>query len=334
MNLLVCGGGGYIGSHMVRRLIRAGHSPVVFDNFSTGHRQAVENAFRGFSGGVQVVEGDSLDEEALDNAFASHSFDAVMHFAGRILVGESVRKPALYYENNVMGTLNILRAMDKAGVRGLIFSSTCAIFGAPENAPIVETLPKAPISPYGNTKLAAEMMMADFAVAHDCRCVALRYFNAAGADPEGDLGEDHDPESHLVPNVIMAALGQRPTLEVFGGDYATPDGTCLRDYVHVNDLADAHLAALDFISTSSARGFFEDFNLGTGRATSVLEVVKSVERVSGRKTPFVVKARRPGDSPVLCAGAEKANTVLGWKPQYTDIDAIVETAWRWHSRGC
>lgn len=333
MNILVCGGAGYIGSHMVRRLVRAGHSPVVFDNFSTGHGRAVECAFRGFPGGAQVFRGDLLDPAALDAAFASRRFDAVMHFAGLILVGESVAKPGLYYENNVTGTLNLLRVMEKSGVRRFVFSSTCAIFGEPETMPVHEGLPRLPINPYGNTKLAAEMMMEDFARAHAFKCVALRYFNAAGADDAGDLGEDHDPESHLIPNAIKAVLGQGPPLRVFGSDYDTPDGTCLRDYVHVNDLADAHLAALDFLGkTPEAAGGFDGFGLGTGKATSVLEIISSVEKASGGKVPYSLAPRRPGDSPVLCAGPHKANTVLGWRPRYTEIDAIVETAWKWHSQ--
>ncbi|MDL2210834.1 UDP-glucose 4-epimerase GalE [Desulfovibrio sp. OttesenSCG-928-O18] len=334
MNILVCGGAGYIGSHMVRRLVRSGHAPVVFDNFSTGHEAAVERAFLGYPGGAQVLRGDLLDPAALDAAFASRRFDAVMHFAGLILVGESVTKPGLYYENNVTGTLNLLRAMEKANVSRFVFSSTCAIFGEPETMPVLENLPRLPINPYGNTKLVAEMMMADFARAHAFKCVALRYFNAAGADDAGDLGENHDPESHLIPNAIKAALGQAPALKVFGNDYDTPDGTCLRDYVHVNDLADAHLAALAFLEkTPDGTGSFDGFNLGTGRATSVLEIISSVEAVSGKKVPYSFAPRRPGDSPVLYAGPGKANSVLGWVPRYTEIDGIVESAWKWHSRG-
>lgn len=331
MNILVCGGAGYIGSHMVRRLLGAGHGPVVFDNFATGHMYAVERAFHGNPHGVRLIIGDLLDAPALDAVLASRKFDAVMHFAGLILVGESVAKPGEYYENNVTGTLNLLRAMQRHHVRNLVFSSSCAVYGAPATMPIVEDLPMAPINPYGNTKLAAEMMMADFAAAHGFRCVALRYFNAAGADPAGDMGEDHDPESHLIPNIIKAALGTGPALQVFGNDYDTPDGTCLRDYVHVNDLADAHLAALDFLASDSRRGFFEGFNLGTGKAVSVLEVIKSVETAGGREVPFSFAPRRPGDSPVLCAGPHKANTILGWQPKYTDIQEIVKTAWNWHA---
>lgn len=332
MNILVCGGAGYIGSHMVRRLVRAGHSPVVFDNFSTGHERVVERAFLGNPDGAQVVRGDLLEPETLDAALASRSFDAVMHFAGLILVGESVTRPGAYYDNNVTGTLNLLRAMEKAGVRRFVFSSTCAIFGAPETMPIREDLPRGAINPYGNTKLVAELMMEDFAVAHAFKCVALRYFNAAGADEAGDLGENHDPESHLIPNAIKAALGTGPALRVFGEDYDTPDGTCLRDYVHVNDLADAHLAALEFIDAAPPEhGLFEGFNLGTGKAVSVLDIIKSVERVSGKRVPYSTAPRRAGDSPVLCAGPEKANAKLKWTPRYMDLDAIVETAWKWHA---
>ena len=330
MNILVCGGAGYIGTHMVRRLLHAGHSPVVFDNLATGHRSAVECAFHGSPSGVRLIAGDLLDTPALDAVFASQKFDAVMHFAGLILVGESVTSPGKYYENNVTGTLNLLRAMKRHSVRNFVFSSTCAVFGVPKSMPIVEDLPMAPISPYGNTKLMVEMMLADFANAHAFNCIALRYFNAAGADPAGDIGEDHDPESHLIPNAILAALGKAPALQVFGDDYDTPDGTCQRDYVHVNDLADAHIAALDFLAAMPRQGGFEGFNLGTGKAASVLEIIRSVEMAGGCKVPYSFVSRRPGDPPILCADPRKATEVLGWKPVYTDIVEIVKTAWNWH----
>ena len=362
MNVLVCGGAGYIGSHTVRRLRAAGYTPVIFDNFATGHEYAVErvlcgpdsdkggNKDGGTETGGSVIRGDLLDPASLDAAFASRRFDAVIHLAGLILVGESVVNPGPYYENNVTGTLNLLRAMAGAGVNTLVFSSTCAVFGEPETMPLTEDLPMRPVSPYGNTKLAAEMMMHDFAVAHGMRCVALRYFNAAGADEAGDIGEDHNPESHLIPLAIQAVLGQGPALRVFGNDYATPDGTCLRDYVHVNDLADAHIAALRHCAASdrshgrsrgrsrggsndgvSGGGLFEGFNLGTGRATSVLEILSGVEAVSGKKVPYSFAPRRPGDSPELCADPSKARDVLGWQARHTDVNEIIASAWRWHA---
>lgn len=330
MNILVCGGGGYIGSHMVRRLLAAGHQPVVFDDFSTGHEAAAMRAFHGYPGKEAIFRGDIRDAAALDAALTSRPFDAVMHFAGRILVGESVASPGLYYETNVTGSLVLLEAMRRAGVSLFVFSSTCAVFGAPERMPLTEDMPRVPISPYGNTKLAVELMMADFAAAYGFRCAALRYFNAAGADSAGDLGESHEPESHLVPNVLRAALGHGPAVTVFGGDYPTPDGTCLRDYVHVNDLCDAHLAAISFLADGPADGLFADFNLGTGTPASVLEVIAAVEAVSGRRVPFAFGPRRPGDPPALYADPRKANAVLGWRPRHSGISAIVESAWRWH----
>ena len=330
MNILVCGGAGYIGSHMVRQLVRAGHKPVVFDNFSTGHEWAVTRAFKGF-GSPELIRGDLLDKASLASALRGRCFDAVMHFSAFILVGESVHAPGKYYENNVVGTLNLLSATVDAGVDTVIFSSTCAVFGEPETMPVVETLPFAPINPYAASKWMAERMMADFARAHGIKCMALRYFNAAGADPEGDIGEDHDPESHLIPNAIRAALGETPPLAVFGTDYPTPDGTCLRDYVHVNDLAVAHIAAAQYLKNSPESGFFEGVNLGTGRATSVREVIKSVERVSGLPVPHIFAPRREGDSPALYAGPDKARALLNWNPRYTAIDDIVESAWKWHN---
>ena len=255
-----------------------------------------------------------------------------MHFSAFTLVGESVGKPGMYYENNVTGTLNLLRAMTEASVDIFVFSSTCAIFGEPKTMPVVEELPFGPISPYASSKFVAEMMMADFARAHGLKAMALRYFNAAGADPAGDIGENHNPESHLIPNAIMAALGEGPPLSIFGNDYPTPDGTCLRDYVHVNDLAIAHIAALDHLNNTPAGGFFDAVNLGTGRATSVLEVLQSVERISGSHVPHSFVPRRPGDAPALYAGPAKAKALLRWIPEYTDIDSIIATAWNWHSR--
>jgi UDP-glucose 4-epimerase len=319
MKILVCGGAGYIGSHMVRHLRANGHEAVVFDNLSTGHRQAV--------GEASLVEGDLLDPAALATLFAAHRFDAVMHFCARSLVGESVQQPYAYYRNNVAGTLNLLQAMQAAGVERLVFSSTAAVFGNPQADLIDEDHPTAPINPYGASKLMVERMLADAATAYGLRSVALRYFNAAGADPAGTLGESHDPETHLIPNVLCAALGTGSSLKVFGDDYATRDGTCVRDYVHVNDLASAHLAALAFMGAHEGAHVF---NLGNGQGFSVLEVIEAARRVTGADIGFEVAPRRPGDPPVLVAASNRAREVLGWIPEFTDIGDIIATAWTWH----
>jgi UDP-glucose 4-epimerase len=319
MKILVCGGAGYIGSHMVRHLRANGHEAVVFDNLSTGHRQAV--------GEASLVEGDLLDPAALATLFAAHRFDAVMHFCARSLVGESVQQPYAYYRNNVAGTLNLLQAMQAAGVERLVFSSTAAVFGNPQADLIDEDHPTAPINPYGASKLMVERMLADAATAYGLRSVALRYFNAAGADPAGTLGESHDPETHLIPNVLRAALGTGSSLKVFGDDYATRDGTCVRDYVHVNDLASAHLAALAFMGAHEGGHVF---NLGNGQGFSVLEVIEAARRVTGADIGFEVAPRRLGDPPVLVAASSRAREVLGWIPEFTDIGDIIATAWTWH----
>lgn len=319
MKVLVCGGAGYIGSHMVRHLVRGGHEVVVFDNLSTGHREAV--------GDVALVEGDVLDAQALDAVFAAHDFDAVMHFCARSLVGESVQKPLAYYENNVVGTLGLMQAMQRAGVDKLVFSSTAAVFGQPQAELIDEGHPTQPINPYGASKLMVERMLADAAGAYGLRSVALRYFNAAGADAAGELGESHDPETHLIPNVLRAALRQGGGLKVFGDDYATRDGTCVRDYVHVNDLAAAHLAAVEFMHEHDGAHVF---NLGNGEGFTVLEVIEASRRVTGVDIAFERAPRRAGDPAVLVASSARAREKLGWQPAYTDIGAIIETAWRWH----
>lgn len=321
MKVLVCGGAGYIGSHMVRHLVRSGHEVVVFDNLSTGHREAV--------GDVALVEGDVLDARALDAVFAAHRFDAVMHFCARSLVGESVQKPLAYYENNVVGTLGLMQAMQRAGVDKLVFSSTAAVFGQPQAALIDEDHPTQPINPYGASKLMVERMLADAAAAYGLRSVALRYFNAAGADASGELGESHDPETHLIPNVLRAALGQGGGLKVFGDDYATRDGTCVRDYVHVNDLAAAHLAAVQFMQEHDGAHVF---NLGNGEGFTVLEVIEAARRVTGADVAFERAPRRAGDPAVLVASSTRAREQLGWQPEYTDIASIIETAWQWHRK--
>ncbi|HET6587001.1 MAG TPA: UDP-glucose 4-epimerase GalE [Oleiagrimonas sp.] len=319
MKVLVCGGAGYIGSHMVRHLVRGGHAVVVFDNLSTGHREAVAD--------VPLVVGDVADAKAVDAVFAEHAFDAVMHFCARSLVGESVQKPLAYYRNNVAGTLGLLEAMQRAGVDKLVFSSTAAVFGQPRAERIDEAHPTQPINPYGASKLMVERVLADAAQAYGLRSVALRYFNAAGADPSGELGESHEPETHLIPNVLRAALGQGSGLKVFGDDYATRDGTCVRDYVHVNDLAAAHLAAVEYMHEHDGAHVF---NLGNGEGFTVLEVIEAARRATGADIAFERTPRRDGDPAVLVASSARARELLGWRPQYTDVGAIIETAWRWH----
>lgn len=320
MQVLVCGGAGYIGSHMVRYLTMLGHEVVVFDNLTTGHRQAV--------GTASLVVGNVLDPAALKALFATHRFDVVMHFCALSLVGVSVAEPYLYYQNNVVGTLNLLQAMQAAGVARLVFSSTAAVFGNPETTLIDEAHPTRPINPYGASKLMVERMLADAAHAYGLRSVALRYFNAAGADPSGEIGESHAPETHLIPNVLRAALGHDSgMLKVFGDDYATRDGTCVRDYVHVNDLAAAHLKGIEFMAGNEGAHVF---NLGNGQGFSVLEVIAAARRVTGAEIGFERAPRRAGDPPVLVASSAKARDALGWSPRFTDIGEILDSAWRWH----
>jgi UDP-glucose 4-epimerase len=319
MKVLVCGGAGYIGAHMVRWLGDAGHEVVVFDNLSTGHRAAVA--------GVPLIVGDLLDPAAIDRALTTSRAEVVMHFCAKALVGESVTDPYLYYDNNVVGTLNLLKAMRRSDVGRLVFSSTCAIFGVPQTPRIEEHHPKAPVNPYGASKLMCEQMLADAAGAYGLRSVALRYFNAAGASPAGGIGESHDPETHLIPNAIRAVLGIGPALNVLGRDYPTADGTCVRDYVHVDDLAQAHACAMDYLDRHEGAHVF---NLGSENGASVLEVIESVERVTGRKVPRQDAPRRAGDPPSLVADSRRARDELGWAPRYQSLDSIVETAWRWH----
>jgi UDP-glucose-4-epimerase GalE len=319
--ILVTGGAGYVGSHACKALAAAGHTPIVYDNLSRGHRE--------FARWGPLEEGDIRDGAKLDAVFARHRIDAVMHFAALAYVGESVEQPALYYRNNVGGTLELLEAMRRASVGLMVFSSTCATYGVPERMPITEDLPQQPINPYGATKLMIERVLRDYEPAYGLRSVALRYFNAAGCDPDGEVGEDHDPETHLIPRVLMAADGMLPRIDVFGTDYPTPDGTCLRDYIHVADLADGHVRALDYLQRG---GGSTAINLGTGRAFSVREVIAAAARVTGRRIPVHEDARRAGDPPVLVADATRARTLLGFAPRFTEIEPIVETAWRWHAR--
>ncbi|MBX3735359.1 MAG: UDP-glucose 4-epimerase GalE [Candidatus Didemnitutus sp.] len=320
MKVLVAGGAGYIGSHCVRQLQAAGHQPVVIDNLVYGHRTAV-------APDVPFYDVDFGDAAAIGRVFDAHAIDLVMHFAAYCYVGESVTDPIKYYRNNVAAPLTLLETMLKRGVRKFVFSSTCATYGIPQRMPITEDLPQAPINPYGQTKLDLENLLKALARSHGLSFAAFRYFNAAGASEDGVIGEDHDPETHLIPVAIGAAQGLRPALQVFGTDYPTPDGTCLRDYVHVDDLARAHIAAFDKLGAPGTQLFY---NLGTGTPTSVLEVIKAVEKVSGLKVPVSYAPRRAGDPPALYADATKAKTELGWTPKYTHIDPIVATAWRWH----
>jgi UDP-glucose 4-epimerase len=319
MNVLVVGGAGYIGSHCVRQLQAAGHTPIVLDSLVYGHRAAVAPR-------VKFYEGSCGDAATLEWVFSIEKIDLVMHFAAYCYVGESVRTPLKYYRNNVAGTLLLLEAMLRHGVTKFVFSSTCATYGIPERMPMTEDLRQAPINPYGQTKLMVEQMLRDLGAATDLSFAAFRYFNAAGAAEDGTIGEDHDPETHLIPLAIRAAQGLAPALKVFGTDYPTPDGSCLRDYVHVDDLARAHIAVFDRLAAPGTALFY---NLGTGTPTSVLEVIRAVERVTGLKVPVEHVSRRAGDPPALYADAAKARRELGWTPKFTAIEPIVETAWRW-----
>lgn len=318
--VLLCGGAGYIGSHMAKMLAGHGHAVTVFDNLSTGHRSAVQWG--------TFIEADLLDAAALDNVFGAARFDAVMHFSAYSLVDESVRQPYRYYENNVGGALNLLQAMQRHGVGRLVFSSTASVYGNPAAALIDEDHAKAPINPYGMSKLMVERMLADAAAAYGLRSVALRYFNAAGASEAAEIGEAHQPETHLIPNVLKAVLGQGPGLKVFGADYPTADGTCVRDYVHVEDLAQAHALALDYMERHDGA---HAFNLGSGQGFSVREVIAAVEQATGRQVPYEMAPRRAGDPAVLVASNERAKQELGWQPKYNDLRSIIESAWRWHS---
>lgn len=320
MKVLVTGGAGYIGSHACKALAEAGHEPITYDNLSTGHDWAVR------WGPLEV--GDILDPARLAEVFARHRPDAVMHFAALAYVGVSVRDPSSYHRNNVVGTLNLLDASRAAGVSRTVFSSSCATYGVPERVPIAIDTPQRPVNPYGWTKLAGERMLAEHCAAYGLGAVALRYFNAAGADPDGVIGEDHEPETHLIPLALDVAAGRRPHLDLYGDDYPTPDGTCIRDYVHVCDLAEAHVRALDL----SEAGAMLAANLGVGRGYSVREVADAVRRVTGREVATRIAPRRPGDPPALVADASPASTLPGWSARWTELDAIIDSAWRWHRR--
>ena len=313
--VLVVGGAGYVGSHACKELARRGVMPVTFDNLSTGHAHTVKWG--------PFEEGSLLDSNRVASVFQTYKPDAVMHFAAHAYVGESVAEPLRYYKNNVAATIALLEAMKQFGVQNLIFSSTCAVYGIPESLPISEVCPRVPISPYGRTKFTVEMALEDCAQAYEIKYVSLRYFNAAGADPDGEIGEEHEPETHLIPRALMASFGDLPHLDIFGNRHPTPDGTCLRDYIHVSDLAVGHWLALDYLAKG---GRPRPFNLGTGRATSVAEVIAAVESATGQKVPTRVVAARPGDPPALFADPAQARELLGFRPQFADIEPIVRTA--------
>jgi UDP-arabinose 4-epimerase len=320
MKVLVTGGAGYIGSHACKALAEAGHEPITYDNLSTGHDWAVR------WGPLEV--GDILDPARLAEVFARHRPDAVMHFAALAYVGVSVRDPSSYHRTNVVGTLNLLDASRAAGVSRIVFSSSCATYGVPERVPIAIDTPQRPVNPYGWTKLAGERMLTEHCAAYGLGAVALRYFNASGAETSATIGEDHEPETHLIPLALDVAAGRRPHLDLYGDDYPTPDGTCIRDYVHVCDLAEAHVRALDLCEAGAMRAA----NLGVGRGYSVHEVVDAVRRVTGREVPRRIAPRRPGDPPALVADASPASTLPGWSARWTELDAIIDSAWRWHRR--
>ena len=318
-SVLVTGGAGYIGSHACKVLARAGYLPVVFDNLSRGHREAVRWG--------PLVEGDLADPGRLVHAIETHRVTAVMHFAAYAYVGESVADPAKYYRNNFGGSLSLIEAMRETGVGKIVFSSTCSTYGIPARSPIHETAPQLPVNPYGETKLAIERALHWYGEAYGLRSVSLRYFNAAGADPEGEIGELHEPETHLVPLVLQTALGQRPHIDIYGTDYPTADGTAIRDYIHVQDLAQAHLRALEYLLADHES---TALNLGTGRGHSVREVIAAAEWVCGRTIPWREAARRPGDPPVLVADPSRATEQLGWRAHYSDLNTIIGTAFAWH----
>ncbi|MGF1571261.1 MAG: UDP-glucose 4-epimerase GalE [Nodosilinea sp.] len=320
--ILVTGGAGYIGSHAVLALQQAGYRVLILDNLVYGHQDLVDQVLK-----TELIVGSTLDKGLLQTVFRQHDISAVMHFSAYAYVGESVTNPSKYYENNVVGTLTLLDAMVEAGVKSFVFSSTCATYGVPQELPLPETHPQNPINPYGATKLMVERILTDFDKAYGLSSVCFRYFNAAGAHPEGLLGEDHNPETHLIPLVLQTALGQRESIAIYGTDYPTPDGTCIRDYIHVSDLADAHILGLEYLLNGGESTFF---NLGNGSGFSVREVIDAAARVTGKPIPVVETERRPGDPPSLVGSSQRARQVLGWNPQYADIETILAHAWQWH----
>ena len=319
MAILVCGGAGYIGSHINKELHKENYDTIVFDNLVYGHREAVKWG--------TFIQGDLENPEEIERVFQANQIDAVFHFAAYAYVGESVENPEKYYFNNVVNTLNLLHIMLRHGCKKIIFSSTCATYGESESMLITEDMPQNPINPYGATKLTVERIFKDYQRAYGLQFVVLRYFNAAGADPESEIGESHNPETHIIPLVLDAASGKRTDIKVFGTDYDTPDGSCVRDYIHVTDLASAHLSALHYLENGGESDFF---NLGNEKGTSVLEVIDAVKRVTGKNFQVVLADRRAGDPSKLVGGSEKAHKILGWKPQYEEIDTIIRHAWLWH----
>lgn len=324
MAILVTGGAGYIGSHSVLTLQKAGYEVIVLDNLVYGHQDLVETVLK-----VKLIVGSTCDRSLLREIFATHQIDAVMHFAAYAYVGESVTQPAKYYNNNVVGTLTLLEAMLEANIHQFVFSSTCATYGVPDSVPITEDQSQNPINPYGATKLMVERILQDFNQAYDFRSVCLRYFNAAGADPEGNLGEDHHPETHLIPLVLQTALGHRESVSIFGTDYDTPDGSCIRDYIHVLDIAQAHILALEYLIDDGAT---DVFNLGNGSGFSVKEVIETARKITGKEIKVELSDRRPGDPPSLVGSGAKANKILGWQPAYSNLDDIISHAWQWHQK--
>ncbi|WP_041765598.1 UDP-glucose 4-epimerase GalE [[Leptolyngbya] sp. PCC 7376] len=322
--ILVSGGAGYIGSHAVLSLQQQGYKVIILDNLVYGHQDLVDSVLN-----VKLIVGDTGDRPLLDKIFREYSIDAVMHFAAYTYVGESVTQPDKYYRNNFIGTFTLLEAMVAAGIKSFVFSSTCATYGEPQTIPIPEDHPQNPINPYGMSKLMVEHVLKDFDKAYDFRSVMFRYFNAAGADPQGRLGEDHDPETHLIPLVLMTALGKRESISMFGTDYPTPDGTCVRDYIHVNDLADAHVLGIEYLLNG---GKTDAFNLGNGNGFSVKEVIEAAREVTGKQIKAIAADRREGDPPALVGSSEKARKLLCWQPKYADLKTILTHAWQWHQK--
>jgi UDP-glucose 4-epimerase len=322
--ILVTGGAGYIGSHTVFALCQKQYKVVVLDNLVQGHRDFIDSM-----PGVELIVGDIGDASLLSHIFSTHDVSAVLHFAAYAYVGESITEPRKYYRNNVVGTLTLLEAMLDANVSKIVFSSTCATYGTPKTMPIIESEAQQPINPYGASKLAVERILKDFHEAYNLKSVIFRYFNAAGADPQGHLGEDHTPEPHLIPLILYTALGQRDSISIFGTDYPTPDGTCIRDYIHVSDLADAHILGLEYLLKGGETNIF---NLGNGNGFSVKEVIESARVVTGKDIPVIESPRRAGDPPILVGSSAKAKSVLGWNPQNTSLNQILNHAWQWHQK--
>jgi len=322
--ILVTGGAGYIGSHAVLALQAKGYDVVILDNLVYGHRDIVENTLK-----AELIVGDTSDRALLDQLFQTREIAAVMHFAAYAYVGESVTNPAKYYHNNVFGSLTLLEAMQNAGIDKFVFSSTCATYGVPETVPIPETHPQNPINPYGASKLMVERILQDFDTAYNLQSVIFRYFNAAGADPNGQTGEDHNPETHLIPLILLAALGKRDAIKIFGTDYPTRDGTCIRDYIHVTDLAQAHVLGLEYLL---AGGASEIFNLGNGNGFTVREMIATAKAVTEKDFTVEEADRRPGDPPMLVGSSEKARQILNWQPKYSDLKQIIGHAWQWHQK--